>query len=83
MDPQHIHRRLGCFNFLVCDGLSLKVAAVSERKFSPRLIHEDPSHRLSRGGKEVAAAVPLLGLIDIDEANIRLMDKIGCLERLT
>ena len=43
---------------------------------------ENASHGLGRGGKEMAATVPLLGLLDIDQPEVGLVDQGGRLQRL-
>ena len=50
--------------------------------FSTRLFHENPPHCLRGGGKEVASTIPLLGLVRIDQPEIRLVYQRGGLERL-
>jgi hypothetical protein len=45
-------------------------------------LHENPPHGLGRGGEEVAAAVPMLGLLRIHQPNVRLVDQGRGLERL-
>ncbi len=37
-------------------------------------VEDDPAHGLGRGGEEVPATVPMLNLLGIHEANVRLMD---------
>jgi len=48
----------------------------------PGILHKDSTHRFSRGAKKVAAAVPVLRLLNIDETDIRLVDQGRGLKRL-
>src|SRR5439155_3487169 len=43
---------------------------------------EDPPHGLGGGGEEVPAAVPVWGLLDIDQADVGFVDQGGGLQRL-
>jgi hypothetical protein len=45
-------------------------------------VKDDPAHGLGRGGKEMPAAVPMLNLACIHQANVRVMDERSGLERL-
>src|SRR5262249_53809741 len=45
-------------------------------------VEDNPAHGLGRGGEEVAAAVPVPRLLDIDQPNIGFMDQGRGLERL-
>jgi hypothetical protein len=60
----------------------LPVAAVLGPPFPPGGVDEDAAHGLGRGGEEVAAAVPELGLFHVHESEIRLMDQGRGLQRL-
>jgi len=57
-------------------------ATMSDALLAARVLDKDAPHRLSRRGEEVAATVPTLGLLGIDEPNVRFMDQCRCLERL-
>ena len=57
-------------------------AAVSTRFFRRVLLDKDPPHRFGGRGKEVAAAVPVLRLLDVDQPQIRLMHERRRLKRL-
>jgi hypothetical protein len=46
------------------------------------LLDEDAAHGLSGGGEEVAAAVPGLRRFGVHQAQVRLVDQGGGLERL-
>ena len=46
------------------------------------MIDQDAAHGLGRGGEEVAAAVPVLGLLDVHESEVGLVDQGRGLERL-
>jgi hypothetical protein len=46
-------------------------------------IYEDAAHGLGRGGKEVAAAIPVLGLFDINQPQIDFMNQGGGLQGLS
>jgi hypothetical protein len=50
--------------------------------FSPGILNEDSPHRLGGGGKEVAAAVPVLCLIHIDQTQVGIMHEGRGLESL-
>ncbi len=43
---------------------------------------QDPPHRLGGGSEEMAATIPVLRLVDIDQSQIHLMNQTGRLERL-
>ena len=58
-------------------------AAVLLGQLGSGLINEDASHGLGSRGKEVAAAVPVPGLLEIDETEVCLMHKSRGLECLT
>ena len=45
-------------------------------------LDQDAAHGLGRGGEEVAAAVPVPGLLGVDQPEVRLVDQGGGLERL-
>jgi hypothetical protein len=46
------------------------------------IVHEDAAHGLGRGGKEVAAAVPVLRLIHVHQPHVSLVDQGRGLKRL-
>ena len=46
------------------------------------LFDEDAAHGLGRGGEEVAAAVPVLGLLRVHQPQVGLVDQGRGLERL-
>ena len=60
----------------------LPVAAVLQASLAAGLVDQDAAHRLGRGGEEVAPAVPVLGLVHVDQPEIRLVDQGRGLERL-
>ena len=64
------------------DILPGQVAAALERLFAASALDEDAAHGLGGSSEEVAAAVPVLGLVLIDEAEIGLVDESGGLQRL-
>ena len=45
-------------------------------------VDEDAAHRFGRRGEEVSAAVPVLGLFDINQPEVRLVDQGGGLQGL-
>ena len=45
-------------------------------------VNDNSAHGLGRGGEEMTAAVPILNLPCIHQANVRIMDECGGLERL-
>ena len=45
-------------------------------------LDQDAAHRLGRRGEEVAAAVPVLGLLHVHQAEVRLVDQSGGLQCL-
>ena len=45
------------------------------------LIDQDAAHGLSGGGEEVSTAVPVLGLLDVHQAEVRFVDQLGVYER--
>lgn len=47
---------------------SLKVSAATDLLFAPGAFDEDPTHRLGGRGEKMTAAVPVLGLVNIDKA---------------
>src|SRR5262249_47198951 len=51
--------------------------------FATCLVNQDAAHGLGGGGEEVAAAVPVLGLFDIHQAQIGLVDQGRGLEGLS
>src|SRR5436190_23834669 len=57
-------------------------AAALWAQFLSGPLHQDPPHRFSGRGKEVATAVPVLGLLDINKAKVGLMDQRRRLQRL-
>jgi hypothetical protein len=47
--------------------------------------HQDPAHGLRSSGEEVTSAIPALGLVDVDQPKVSLMDqgcRLECLARL-
>ena len=63
---------------------AFSLAAAFKRKPRAGSIYENPSHCLSRGRKEVAAAIPRWGRtrLSIHESKIGFMDKGSRIERL-
>jgi len=61
-------------------------AAKAAASLPPRLVtgrfNQDPAHRLGGGGKEMAATVPVLDHVGIDQSDIGLVDQGGGLERV-
>jgi hypothetical protein len=57
-------------------------AALLGQVFAAGVVDEDAPHGLRGGGKEVSTAVSVLGLLDIDHAQVRLVDEGGRLQRL-
>ena len=66
----------------VVEVLPLQPAAVLLGPLAAGVLDEDATHRLGRRGEEVAAAIPPLGLLAIDEPEVGLVDQGGGLERL-
>ena len=50
---------------------------------APGVFHQDPPHGLRCGSKEMATRIPVLGLLHVDQPNVRLMDQSRGLEGLT
>src|SRR6266567_4105065 len=50
---------------------------------APGTFDKDSAHGLCGGGEEVAAAVPVLNLLQVHESNVGLMDQTCGLERLS
>src|SRR5262249_47320808 len=57
-------------------------AAALGAQFLSGSLHQDPPHRFGGCGKEVATAVPVLGLLDLNEAKVGLVDQRRRLQRL-
>src|SRR5437660_10787593 len=55
-------------------------AAVLAAALAARVLHEDAAHGLGRA--EVSPAVPVLGLVHVHQAEVRLVDQRGGLQRL-
>ena len=55
----------------------LPPSSVDLGSFSARAVDQDAPHGLGRGSKEVAAAVPVLGLVHVHQTEIRFVDQ-GC-----
>src|SRR5262249_48110865 len=49
---------------------------------APGVVDEDAAHGLGGGGEEVAAAVPVLGLLAADQSEVGIVDEGGRLEGL-
>src|SRR5262245_34520176 len=60
----------------------MAAAAVLETTLAPGVLDEDAAHGLCGRSEEVAAAIPLLCPLLIDQAKIRLMDQCSCLQGL-
>ena len=60
----------------------LELAPPLFASFLSRAIHEDAPHRFGSGSKEMAAAVPVLGLFHIDQPDICVMHQCGRLQGL-
>ena len=58
-------------------------ATATESSFPARVLDQNPSHGLGRSGEEVAPIVPPLWLIDVDQAEICLVDERCGLQRLS
>jgi hypothetical protein len=58
------------------------IAAPFLRLLATGIINENAAHGLGSRGEEVAPAVPLLGPVHVDQAEVGLVDQGGCLERL-
>ncbi len=41
-----------------------------EPSLAANSFNQNPPHRLGRGGEEVPPAVPMLGLLDVDEPDV-------------
>src|SRR5262249_24553188 len=52
------------------------------RLLVPGAVDQDPSHRLGSGREEVAATVPVLGLLYVHEPDVRFMNQGRGLKRL-
>ena len=61
---------------------ALPPAAILVHRLAAGALDLDAPHRLGRGGEEVAAAVPRLGLLHVHQAQVALADQGGRLERL-
>ena len=55
---------------------------MSGAHLSAGVLDEDAAHGLGGGGEEVAAAVPLLGLFRVHQAQVGFVDEGGCLQGL-
>ena len=62
--------------------MPLQRAAVAKTLFATGALDEDAPHGLGCGGEEVSAAVSLLDLLRVHEAQVRLVDQGGGLQRL-
>ena len=71
-------RSIDCqFDFFQVHFLDLAPALQASLVASP--VKKNPPHRLSRGGEEMASAVPMLDLLDIDQSEIRIMhQRVAC-----
>jgi hypothetical protein len=58
------------------------IAAVFEPPLTSSMLDKNASHRLGRSGKEMAAAVPVLGGIWPNQSQISIVDQGGRLQRL-
>jgi hypothetical protein len=70
---------VGSWGGHVSDFNAVILAAVLASGLSPGVLDEDPSHRLGRGGEEMAAAVEVLVT---DQPQISLVDQGGGVERV-
>ena len=61
---------------------SLEITTMLQAFSPPCLFDQDPPHRLGRGSKEMAAAVPVLGLVNVHQAQVRLVNHGRRLEGL-
>src|SRR5262249_998237 len=59
-----------------------RVCSRPQRAFATCLLNQDAAHGLGGSGEEVAAAVPALGLLRIDQPEVGLVDQGRGLERL-
>src|SRR5262245_24632497 len=55
---------------------------VFETILAASVLNQNPPHGLGRGGKEVGTTVPVLGLLHINQPQVRLMDQRGGLQCL-
>lgn len=76
---QHVVRLLGADDQGVIQGDLHAIAAPLLTPASPRMVDQDPPHRLTRYGEEVRAVLPLAAGL-IHEAQVRLVDQLGRLE---
>jgi hypothetical protein len=82
MDREQVHRWLRRCDLLGFDRPALPIPPSALRQVSPGLIDEDAPHGLSRRGKEVAATVPVLGFLGLDQPEVGFMNESGGLESL-
>jgi hypothetical protein len=75
-------------SFLLCSDLQGEfdapmLAATTRLLLSAGTFDQDATHCLGRGGKEVAAAVPVLDLLGIDQPNVGIMHERRRLQGLS
>lgn len=59
-----------------------QIAPALGRFLAPDVFHKNPPHRLSGCAKEMATTVPMLGLVDIHQPNVRVVHQRRRLQRL-
>ena len=62
---------------------SLALPAMAETAFSAGVFHHDPPPSFGCGGEEMAAAIPLRGIVASNQPHIGLMNESGGLKRMT
>jgi hypothetical protein len=67
----------------VAEGEPLRPAAAFRAFLAPEVVDEAAAHGLGRRGEEMAAAVPGLRLLDIDQPDVGFMDQSRRLQGLT
>ncbi len=61
---------------------ALQLPTPTQALFTASALDENPPHRLSRGSKEMAAAVPVLNLLPVDQTQVGIVYKGRGLESL-
>ena len=70
---ENIPTNLGCDDFLRVEFLFEMIAAVLLAVSAAGGVHKYPPHGLGGGSEEMSATVLVLGFLDINQPNVRLM----------
>src|SRR5207237_6131240 len=82
VDVQHIVDAFGSGGGELVEVQANAIATPFLALLATSIIDQDAAHGLGRGGKEVAAAVPVLGFVRVHQPEVGLVDQGRGLERL-